>query len=243
MILPDPKVKMHKGIYVVRDDLIPGGTKTRYLMHLFNYYDEVVYATPAYGGAQLALAYAALMKGKRVTLFVAKRKKPHPRTLEAKKKGARVFQVPGGYLNVVQSKAKKYARDKGAFYLSFGGDMEDTISKIGEAAANVNQKHGPFDQVWCAAGSGVLTRGLQQGLEAEQFFAVQVGKDLTGKTGKAKVIKNPLPFEKELKDDAPFPACPNYDRKAWKLCFEKSQGKVLFWNVLGPSPTPFTEKR
>lgn len=243
MNIPEPQVKMHEGIYVVRDDMIPGGTKLRYLIHLFDYFDEVVYATPAYGGAQLALAYAALIKKKRVTLFVAKRKKPHKRTLEAKAVGARVFQVPHGYLKNVQSKAKKYARDKGAFYLTFGGDMEETIEKIAEAAADVNRRHGPFDQVWSAAGSGVLTRGLQQGMEAAEFYAVQVGRDISGNVGRARIVKNPLPFEKELNEPAPFPACPNYDRKAWKACKSKSQGKVLFWNVLGPSPTPYAEKR
>lgn len=241
-MLPEPKTQMYNGIHVVRDDLVPGGTKLRYLMDIFNYYDEVVYATPAFGGAQLALAYGAKMQGKRVTLFVAKRKKPHERTLEAKQAGARVFQVPNGFLKVVQARAKKYARDKGAHYLNFGGDDESTIQRIGNAAEIVNRNHGPFDEVWSASGSGVLMRGLQRGIEAKRFCSVQVGRDIKGKVDKAEIIDNPLAFEKELKEQAPFPACPNYDRKAWKACKEQSKGKVLFWNVLGPSPTPYKGK-
>lgn len=42
----------HDGIAVVRDDLFLGGTKARFLPALFDGADEVVYASPAEGGAQ-----------------------------------------------------------------------------------------------------------------------------------------------------------------------------------------------
>lgn len=164
MNLPPPIVEEYDSIFVVRDDLLPGGTKARYLMSLFSRYDEIVYATPAYGGAQLALAYCAKLTGKRAVLFVAKRANPHARTLEAHGVGARVFQVPNGYLSNVQSKARKYCQDKGAFYLEFGGESQEALDLIGEASATVWDTYGPFDQVWTAAGSGVLTRGLQLGI-------------------------------------------------------------------------------
>lgn len=228
-------VEKHEGIYVVRDDYLPGGTKLRYLHQLYDVYDHVIYASPAFGGAQLALAVAASMKGKQCSIFTAQRKKPHPRTLATKKAGARVFMVKGGYLKVVQSKAKLYAKQTGGHYLEFGGESQETLKAIAAAAKEVNDKYGPFDQVWSAAGSGVLTRGLQLGMpDAKEFHAVQVGRDLDkGKAGRATVHKYPLPFEKELKIKVPFDSCPNYDRKAWHICKQKSKGKVLFWNVLG----------
>ena len=40
-------------------------------------------------------------------------------------------------------------------------------------------------------------------------------------------------FKKESKYESPFPTCNNYDRKAWEICEKESNGKVLFWNVLG----------
>jgi len=50
-----PVVTMHEGIHVVRDDLYPGGTKARFLPVLFDGgVEEVVYASPAQGGAQVA---------------------------------------------------------------------------------------------------------------------------------------------------------------------------------------------
>jgi hypothetical protein len=51
-----PVIIEHDGVLVVRDDLFTGGTKARFLGMMFNGADEVVYASPAEGGAQVALA-------------------------------------------------------------------------------------------------------------------------------------------------------------------------------------------
>lgn len=239
MTLPAPVVEQHAGISVVRDDLIPGGTKRRYLQGLFEQHQVIAYASPAYGGAQLALAYAARAAGRQAVIFVAKRKEPHPRTLEARAAGARVFQVPHGYLSHVQAKARLFCQDTGAHLVAFGGESPEAIAAIGGAAALVWREHGPFDEVWCAAGSGVLVRGLQAGMpQAPLFVAVQVGRELHD-VGRARVVRCPLPFEKEEPQAPPFPSCRNYDAKAWKACVAgvRPGARVLFWNVLGPSPT------
>lgn len=247
--LPEPIVEAHGAVDVVRDDLIPGGTKRRYLSRLFDEHDEVVYASPAVGGAQLALAYAARAAGKRATIFVAKRAQPHARTLEARAVGARVFQVPHGYLSNLQAKAKAYVADVGAHLMAFGGASEGALDAIAEAARAVWAVGGPYDEVWCAAGSGVLVRGIQRGIaslpsgrtRAPIYQAVQVGAELHD-IGLAHVIPSGYPFEREIKAIAPpFPSCPNYDAKAWALvvAWPRIKGaRVLFWNVMGPSPTP-----
>src|SRR4029079_15181584 len=95
---PAPIVMEHEGVLVVRDDLFPGGTKARFLGQLFNGAEEIVYASPAEGGAQVALATVARQLGKRATIFLARRSKPHPRTLQAKKLGAKIVPVAPGYL-------------------------------------------------------------------------------------------------------------------------------------------------
>ena len=87
-----PELREHAGIIVVRDDLFAGGTKARVFAPLFADHDEIVYGSPAQGGAQTALAWAARAAGKRATIFVAKRAVPHARAIEAKRAGA---QVPG----------------------------------------------------------------------------------------------------------------------------------------------------
>lgn len=239
-MFPNPVVEQHEGVSVVRDDLIPGGTKARYLIDLFSQYDEVVYASPAYGGAQLALAYCARLTGKRATVFVAKRKEPHARALEAARVGARVFQVKHGYLNVVQARAKAYAADMGAYLLPFGAHEERAIQAIADVAHCVTEEYGAFDEVWCACGSGTLLTGLMRGLDAKRFVGVQIGRDVEVKG--ASIIKHKLKFEDECAAPVPFPSCPNYDRKAWELCQQGSKGNVLFWNVNGASPTPHLYK-
>jgi len=84
-----PIVEQHRGIIVVRDDLFPGGTKARYIGRVFDGATEAVYASPAEGGAQTALAHTARAMGTRATTFVARRVRPHLRTLEAARLGAR----------------------------------------------------------------------------------------------------------------------------------------------------------
>jgi hypothetical protein len=68
-----PHLTEHDGVFVARDDLFPGGTKARFLPILFEGANEVVYASPAEGGAQTALATVASQLGKRATIFVAQR--------------------------------------------------------------------------------------------------------------------------------------------------------------------------
>ena len=48
-----PRVIEHDDVFVVRDDVFPDGTKTRFLPILFEDANEVVYASPAEGGAKL----------------------------------------------------------------------------------------------------------------------------------------------------------------------------------------------
>jgi hypothetical protein len=107
-----PIVVEHDGVLVVRDDLFPGGTKARFLGLLFNGAEEVVYASPAEGGAQGALATVARNLGKRATIFVARRAKPHARTLQVAKLGAKIVHVAPGYLSVVQARAREYCPNR-----------------------------------------------------------------------------------------------------------------------------------
>ena len=229
-----PVVARHDGISVVRDDLFRGGTKARFLPALFDDADEVVYASPAEGGAQTALAHTAAALGKRATIFVAKRKQPHDRTLEAKRVGARVMQVPHGYLNVVQARAREYCNRTGARLAPFGVDTPGAIEAIAEAARVTGLDP---DEVWCASGSGVLARSLAAAWPNARRHAVQVGRELRpADVAGATIHKATLPFSKALKARPPFPSCPHYDAKAWQVCSKRhGKGLVLFWNVTGPA--------
>lgn len=219
---------------MVRDDLYPGGTKARFLVALFADAEEIVYASPAEGGAQTALAWAAKETGKRATIFVAKRTPPHPRALLAKAWGAKILQVTPGYLAVVQKRAADYAADRGATLAPFGVDLPENLEVIAAAARSTGMTP---DEVWCAAGSGVLARGLALAFPAARRRVVQVGRELSAKdVAGAEVFVYDRPFGKTARAAPPFPSDPHYDAKAWEVCQrEKGEGTVLFWNVTGPA--------
>ena len=229
-----PILTHHDGIAVIRDDLFPGGTKARFLPVLFENADEVVYASPAEGGAQTALAHAAAALGKRATIFVAKRKQPHARALEAKRMGARVMQVEHGYLNVVQARAREYCRRTGALLAPFGVNLPEAIQVIAAAARETGLQP---DEVWCASGSGVLARSLAAAWPDARRHVVQVGRRLTaGDVAGAKIHDAGMPFSRAIRARPPFPSCPHYDAKAWQLCRQRhGPGLVVFWNVTGPA--------
>ncbi len=230
-----PVVVEHQGIRVVRDDLFPGGTKARFLPVLFARADEVAYASPAEGGAQTALAHVARKLGKRATVFVAQRAERHPRTREAAALGARIVEVSPGYLNVVRRRAADHCKATGALLAPFGMDMPEAIALIADAARATGEEP---DEVWCAAGSGVLARALALAWPNARRYAVQVGRDVTARdVAGAMVHVYPLPFGRAARTRTPFPSDPHYDAKAWQMCVaRKGGGRVLFWNVVGPAP-------
>lgn len=232
--MPVPTIVEHEGIHVVRDDLIGGGTKARFMVRLFEDADEIVYATPAEGGAQSALAWSAREMGKRATLFVAKRADPHPRALMAKRLGATVYQVSPGYLTVVQKRARDYCAATGATLAPFGLDTPEAIAEIAAAARSTGFEP---DEVWCASGSGVLARALAQAWPDARRHVVQVGRKLSAEdVAGATIHVHPLAFGQRCKVKPPFPSDPHYDAKAWEIAkARRGAGRVLVWNVTGPA--------
>lgn len=228
-----PITKEHDGITVVRDDLFKGGTKARYLRALVEAHGEIVYASPAEGGAQTAMATFASADHK-VTIFTASRAEPHPRTLMAKALGAKVVLISPGYLNVVQARAAEYAAKVGAYLVPFGADLPEAHEAIASAARSLRLKP---DEVWSAGGSGVLARGLAAAWPDARRHVVQVGRELSEEeVAGAEIHVAPLAFGKPSKEAAPFPSDPHYDAKAWAICkARRGAGLVLFWNVTGPA--------
>ena len=110
------KYENQPGIYVLRDDLLPGGTKSILIDSLLvNNHDnhdvnELVYASPCYGGFQIALSIYCKNNNKKATIFCAKRKIRHPNTEICIQNGANVVEVPYGYLSVVEKHAREYLR-------------------------------------------------------------------------------------------------------------------------------------
>lgn len=225
-VFPAPVIEDVAGIQVVRDDLIKGGTKARIIGQFLHGADEWVYASPAYGYAQVALAHTAVSMGKRATVFVAKRKALHPRTAEAKAAGAKIVQVPHGYLSNVQAKARAYAEYVGAARLPFGFDFPEFLDAVADVARGLAIRP---SEVWTVAGSGTLNRALQQAWPEARFRAVRVGA--VPDVAQAELYEAPEKFEQDARQPPPFPSCSNYDAKAWRFIVAHARPGALFWNV------------
>lgn len=226
-------------VKVVRDDLLEGGSKLRFLPFLVQGAQEVVFGGPFCGGAPLALSVMGRESGQKVTLFFAGRKELHPRQLAERKNGARLELVYPGYMTVVQARAKAYAAEAGALFLPLGFDVPKAVEPFLEAIGKVRKRWGSPPEVWCCAGSGMLARCLGQGFPDSQVIAVAVG--LKSRHGAQQMPPNvtiidcAYKFERETPYNSPFPSCGNYDRKAWELCAQQAKPGALFWNVLGPT--------
>lgn len=220
-------------VSVVRDDLIPGGSKQRILAPLMEQlaesgYREFVFGGPAEGYAQLALAYAAAETGLRSCYFVAQRKTLHPNTEKAHAAGCRIVQVPHGRLNVVQARARSYCAATGAYFFPLGFSTPEfeamLTSEVCEALSGQS-----FPEVWCVAGSGLLSRCLQRAVPGAQHYAVRIGFE--PKVGAARLLVAPETFSETARVPPPFPSSANYDAKAWQFVAASAQPGALFWNV------------
>lgn len=241
MISKKPLVQLMRGahaqFHIVRDDMLEGGSKTRFLPFLIRGAKEVVFGGPFCGGAPLALSVLGRNEGIKVTLFYAERAELHPRQRRAQANGAELRFVSPGYMTNVQAKARAYAAQVGALFLPLGFDVPAAEDPFVEVMDGVRRELGGVDQVWCAAGSGMLARCLSRAFRDAEIHAVAVGLASRHEAQEfgPNVTMHPCPiaFEQETKAIAPFPSCPNYDRKAWAQCVRDARGRALFWNVLG----------
>jgi hypothetical protein len=121
-----PSSRSTKAFFVVREDLVAGGSKIRFLPHIVGDAKEIVFGGPFCGGAPYALAVWGARMGAKITLFYAKRNELHWRQEAAFRLGAQIYQVPAGRMSVVQHRARKYAADHGALFLPLGFDLKPT---------------------------------------------------------------------------------------------------------------------
>lgn len=229
--LPDIVLEEHAGITVVRDDLLPGGTKRRALGAILgggpSVVWEYVYPSPVFGFAQVALAHAARDHGVRATIFCAARASRAPLTARAAGAGAAIHEVRPGYMSVVRARAREYCEARpGAMLLPFGLDDPRVIAALADVARAV-----PYQprEIWSVAGSGVLTRALQLAWPYARVYAVRIGAQPNA--GRAHVYTAPERYEEDAWEPPPFPSCGNYDAKAWQFIKRHARPGALFWNV------------
>jgi len=224
---------------VWRDDLIDGGTKSRfikpYIERRLENFDEFIYASPRVGYGQFALSVVCNQLGCKSTIFL-----PKGELTEISKQcielGSNVIQVSMGFLTNLHHKSKKY-RDENpnSFLLPFGYDDEEIINDGIEIIKNLYDWNS-YDEVWSVISSGVLSRILQGVFIKSKIIGVRIGHQTTEKEqGRAKLLVSRYEFRRTcvIKERPPFPSNLYYDSKGWKPFVEQSKSNSLFWNCGG----------
>lgn len=241
---PNPPlvIEEHEGIFVVRDDLLVGGTKERIYDYMVKNeipaIKEFVFGGGSrFGFSQLGITAVCNKYGKKATFFIAKGGKLHPNSQKAKDMGANIFEVTMGMLNVCLGRARRYVdEDIHRKIVEFAGSPE-VLGSVIKVAQTL-----PFipDEIFCVAGSGTLNLGLQMAFPNAKVYCVSVGHNLSKEeAGRAEIIKTPLKFAQEAKKDLPpWPANKNYEAKAYPIMMDitkeyrkTGKKKILFWNV------------
>lgn len=227
-------IENHFGVNVLRDDLLPGGTKSILMPSIIGEANEYVYASPVYGGFQIALSEYCKTVNKKATIVCAKRKEMHPNTKQCLNAGANIIEVNCGYLSVVEKHARDYCQQTEAVKLEFGANTIENKLLIAERVRQVINVigHEP-EEIFCAIGSGTLVESILQATESSKIYGISVGKEYQNQDKRLTVIKHHLSFDKESKFVTGFKSMPNYDLKAFEYCIKyKKSNDTLFWNVL-----------
>jgi len=242
---PDDQIeKVCPNVWVLADQTRCGGTKGRFLANLLNQepykrYMEYVYVTEFPGGAQIALAQAALHLQKHATLFLPSgADKPNPTI--ARELGATIkieaddpWKAAQLY---VQGSQQRVLLPNG---LAIQGMHEALV----ECASKLAKKHGTFDQVWCAVGSGHLLRALAETDLGKEYHGVAVTGGIPEHIQKlsrinehVKVVQHPLKWTELVQPNQapPFDSALYYDAKVWSAVVSaaRSPVRILFWNVM-----------
>lgn len=234
MIVPPPVLAEHDRFVVLRDDLILGGSKARTIPRLMaeSGAPEWVFAGPSSGYAQVALGVGVQQTGVRATFVCPARKDRTPLTRLAARLGVTIREIPAGRLTVLEARAREHAAATGALQPKLGLDVPGALQALQAVAAAL-----PLypEEVWVAAGSGLLARALAAAWPRARICAVQVGAHST-LPDCARRFEAPEPFAEPAVFLPPYPSVASYDAKVWRFAARYGRPGALIWNVAGPCP-------
>ena len=232
--------KLEENVYVMRDDLLAGGTKSRAYKSIENVIEsELVYAGPNIGFAQVALPSMCKLYNKKATVFIESLTNISYRALMM---GANIKLCKNANLKTLQSNAEKY-KNKDRFIVPFGLDNELFIDALYENLSKNWKTNIIPDIIWCVSGSATLLKVLYRLFPKAQFNVVQVGKKIWDdqlQLDRTKLFITPQKFWESADNLPPYPSIPQYDAKVWQF-FKAEKKKInLIWNV-GSDVIDFTQ--
>ncbi|PRP78998.1 hypothetical protein PROFUN_11463 [Planoprotostelium fungivorum] len=235
-----------KTFHVIRDDELEAGTKQRALISWLKKEEgeEFVYAGPVFGYAQIALALAAKLNGKKGTLFLEERRPRHPLTQKAESLGANIIELrPRAPLKEVQKAATDYVeqrKDKGTVLLPFGLHSPEFIGLLADRLRDaIGLSHPkllkmPPARLWLVVGSATILAALHRVWPDTHFLCVQVGMKIWDDLVEGKkhtIYVAPEKFTETSLRLPPYPSVRTYDAKLWQFVEDHGQDGDYIWNV------------
>ncbi|MFN7453940.1 MAG: hypothetical protein ACK5RO_04700 [Pseudobdellovibrionaceae bacterium] len=243
-------------LQVVRDDLLPGGTKQRaalpWLKELSAFgFKNFVYASPFCGYAQVALAIACSELNLNCTLFCERDKRQkqhsfHPFSLKAQQYGATLFMCES--LEEAQQKANVFSptSDSTTYHIPLGFNSNRFRSILEEELSyqwqEILRLHPETESVWLTVGSGTLASVMDRILPSHiHLNCVNVNilsagderlKKLTT-LKRVEMLTAPMSFHQEANKKPNLPSNVFYDAKVWQFAYQAAGNGHIWWNV-GP---------
>ena len=239
-------------VFIVRDDLLPGGTKQRGLAGALEDFiargkTHFVYVSPFCGYAQLALSYLCREMNLSCELFCERDLRfegqhPHEYTLQAESWGAKIHLVES--LAEGSRRAAQCAeKDEDSFEIPLGFDCEEFFHhycralKVQWERVLITLPEKPAT-LWVSVGSGTLLRSFQKVLtgSATQICGVNVhvledADPRISQLAGAQLYSSPQRFAEPTKASLGFPSNCFYDAKVIPFLQENAQEGDVFWNV------------
>lgn len=242
-------------IQIVREDLLPGGTKQRAAIPFLKHFAErgvreFVYASPFCGFAQLALAQAAHHLGLKLVLFceadpASDGNQAHALTKQAQDLGA--YVALSRSLNEAERQAALYAFEvANVFKIPLGLHHEVFLhhyqSRIAEQLVILHQRLNgePLRRLWLPVGSGTLARLFRKLLPVEVTLNCVDVRVLPSEDARIQGLTE-LPnvnlyraeelFQEPSLGIAPVPSNIYYDAKLWTFIEAHAQTGDVWWNV------------
>lgn len=251
------QLRADKGtIYVVRDDVLPGGTKQRAMLPLLaelyeQGYREFVYASPFAGFAQIALSASCQKLGYQCTLFCEEdrdggstRHALHELSEVAKNMGASIHVEPT--LAEAEIAAKEYCdQRKACFLLPFGFHCQVFTRQLKIALqvqwVYIEKALGKSPKaLWLPVGSGTLATVFRYIVPNTTYLKCISVNMLEEKNEsiqwllaapKVSMQYSCKPFIKPACEVPPIPSSRYYDAKLWSFIREQAEPGDVWWNV------------
>lgn len=236
LLNPPFTVENHNGFKIIRDDLLPGGTKQRGHKYIEDIPGDgpIVYAGTYGGFCHVAIGVSCWFHKRPLVAFLAKN--DYPTNIIAKRFGVIIFEIAGATYPALKKYAMEWAESHGGTF--FRGFYDDEYEKHFTDALRVHTLEGhKFDDplvFWLGETSAVLAKALSVIYPRAFFNLVHLGKqgyneDLPAE--KTRVWYPEEDFLEPARDPPPYPSVSLYDAKIWAIAKANASAEDYIWNV------------